>query len=30
MSDVKIKILKDTPFSVAGEVIGIKEFRIKI
>ena len=29
MSDVKIKILKDTPFSVAGEVIGIKEFRLK-
>ena len=25
----KIKILKDTPFNLAGDILGIKEFRLK-
>ena len=27
--EIKVKILKDTPFNLAGDILGIKEFRLK-
>ena len=27
--ETKIKILKDTPFNLAGDILGIEEFRLK-
>jgi hypothetical protein len=27
--EIKIKILKDTPFNLTGDILGIKEFRLK-
>ena len=29
LETIKIKILKDTPFNLAGDILGIKEFRLK-
>lgn len=29
MIETKIKILKDTPFNLEGDILGIKEFRLK-